>query len=227
MIAYTLSWWLENEHKVPDVSRHLHRTITTKPVPCSFTKVWWKGICYFHMCSPESNIESVGRHAKKFHHWTVLPNTIFNEDMQDMFYSINTVFKLQDWRHKFVDPWCKIWHFCVDTGEIWSSASIAPANNASQKPFSISVALTWQWSTRITLKRIHWVVCVYITDYESWDKIPHNIFCLSNSNSDCIFPFTKFKPSDSQQLFFSWSRWDCTVLPKSALSQERELALTL
>ena len=130
-------------------------------VSSSFTKVWTKGICYFHMCTPES----AGRHAKKFHHRTVLPNMIFNEDIQDMFYARKTVFKLQDWRHVFVNPWCKIWHSCVDTWEIRSSTSITPANNASQKPFSISIALTWQWSTRITLKRKYWDVCVYNTDY--------------------------------------------------------------
>lgn len=78
---------------------------------------------------------------------------LFNEDIQHMFYSSKIAFKLYDWRHMFVNPWGKIWHSCVDTRKIWSSTSITPANNASQKPFSIFIALTWQWPTRITLKK--------------------------------------------------------------------------
>lgn len=100
----------------------------------------------------------------------------FNEDIQDMFYSNKTVFKLQDWRHIFVYPWCKIWHSCVDTWEIWSSTSITPAHNASQKPFSISNALTWQWSARITLKIMYWVICVHNMSYKSWGKIHRRCF---------------------------------------------------
>lgn len=100
----------------------------------------------------------------------------FNEDIQDMFYSKKRVFKLQDWRHIFVYPCCKIWHSCVDTWEIWSSTSITPAHNASQKPFSISIALTWQWSTRITLKIIYWVICVYNMNYKNWGKIHRRYF---------------------------------------------------
>lgn len=139
------------------VSRHLCRATKPPQGPVCFTKVWTKGVCYLRACTPQA----AQTHAKKFHHRTVLSNMIFNENIQDMFYSRKTVFRLQDWRHIFVNPWCKVWHSCVDTWEIWSSASITPANNASQKPFSVFIVLTWQWSSGISLKRIYWVACTY------------------------------------------------------------------
>lgn len=174
MSAPEFSWYLENKVYCctsPRVSRHLHGTTTTRNSLLLFhqsSNPWYLLAPYMSQNQQETckEIPPVNNSSKNG----------FNEDIQDMFYSKETVFKLQDWRHIFAYPWCKIRHSCVDTWKIWSSASITPAHNASQKPFSISIALTWQWSTRITLKIMYQVICVYNMNDENWGKMHRRYF---------------------------------------------------
>lgn len=180
MSAPALSWYLEKEVYYctsHHVSRHLYGT-TTSFSPKLGKMVFITPICEFQnqqeTCKEIPPLKSTSKYD-------------FNEDIQDMFYSKKTVFELQDWRHIFVYPWCKIWHSCVDTREIWSSTSITPAHNTSQKPFSISISLTWQWSTRITLKKSIKLYVFTIWIIKTEGKSTGDILYHS---SDYIFIFT-------------------------------------